>query len=129
MKTLAEVQEWCLGAQEIFGDASEPIGQIFARYVALIPPESDDILVSWQDGKLALILPMAGWIPQEIDTQGPRGDEETGLEAFGIENICPGLWTLMPSLNIPRLIHVFVHIYDVTTPAPWEQRIIAVGGF
>jgi hypothetical protein len=124
MKTLAEVQEWCVGAEQEFGDASVPIGQVFARYTPLIPIESDEVLASWQDGKLAILLPV-GWLPLEVDIDGARADQLTGnLEAFWIENICPGLWTLTPSLNIPGLIHVYIHVFGVPKSAPWEQKIV-----
>jgi hypothetical protein len=46
------------------------------------------------------------------------------LAAFGIIEIVPGLWHLTPSLNLPGVLHMFVVVYDVPSPAPWERRII-----
>jgi hypothetical protein len=37
-----------------------------------------------------------------------------------MERIVPGVWALNPSLNIPGVIHVFVLLYGVPNPAPWE---------
>lgn len=128
MKYIADMESWILRATELFGDPANTVGQIFAKYVPADPREFSDIVAKWEpkESTLHVTIPQ-GWLPLKISTTGPKGDE-TGLSAFGIEQVCPGFWTLTPSLNISGLIHAFVHIYDVPTIAPWESRIILAGG-
>lgn len=130
MKLLSEVEQWCMGAAERFGDPSATTGQIFARFVPRPPPVYDDIIAAYDGDTLLLSLEHGRVVPLDIDTDGPVVDEETReLIAFGIDKICDGLWTLRPSLNVPGAIHAFVCIYDVPAAAPWENRIIVVSSF
>lgn len=120
MKTVTELGHWLDGVEAQLGDPSAATGLLFARYQALKAP-SDDVVIRFEDG--ALRLEAEGEIPIAIDPDGyvMRGEQ---LIAFGIEKVCDGVWSLNPSLNIPDVLHVFVVIYDVPTPAPWEKRII-----
>lgn len=119
MKTIEELRDWVTGVEQAFGDPSAATGLLFARYQAL-PAPSEDIVARY-DGELRLL---ASWeIPIALDPGGyVMRDEE--LVAFGVEQVMPGLWHLIPSLNIPEVLHVFVVLYDVPTPAPWERKLI-----
>lgn len=128
MKKVTEIQDWIIGATERLGDPSHAVGSIFVRLVPR-PPSAphDDIIAIWDSGVLGLVLAPGQIFPIDVDPDGPVIDEETRqLQSFGLEKICPGVWTLLPSLNVPGVIHVFVTIYDVPTPAPWESQIVVV---
>lgn len=135
MKTISEVQRWCQGALIEYGDPSIPVGQIFAQFVRLKPlqlrnhPSADLITDYWNTEHIELRLDEEEWLPMPIDVSGPRIDQEGRLETFGIEMIMPGFWTLVPSLNLPGILHCFVHIYDVGAAAPWERRIVTPAEF
>jgi hypothetical protein len=126
MKTHAEVENWIRGAAEQFGDPAVPVGQMFVRFKHqnAIGIGLDDVCATYEADELVIGLPENTTLPLPIDTEGARFDPEKGLEAFGIKHICPGLWTLTPSLNIPGFIHVFVTVYGVPRVAPWERRIV-----
>lgn len=129
MKTQQELAEWCVGAIDKYGDPAEPVGQIFARYqglteVAALRATPDGLLVcTFEANTLALVIDPDCIIPLRVDAAGPVFDGER-LQALGIELIRPGLWALNPSLYIPKSFHVFVTIYDVPIPAPWERLIV-----
>src|SRR4051812_40595169 len=124
MKLISEIHEWCQGSFDRYGDAGQAVGQVFARFVAQPPPAHTEILAGYDSGSIALALDVGQWIPLPVSTDGPRANEETGaLEAFGIEEISAGFWTLSPSLNIPGVIHVFVHIYNTPIVPPWKSLI------
>jgi len=124
MKTITEIGAWCDSVGMEFGDPAEKVGQIFARYVAAEVP-GDEILAHWENETLALRLGHSEWLPLNVHDDGPLINREThSLVAFGLEKIGDHIWTLTPSLNMPGTIHVFVVIFDVPLPAPWERRII-----
>jgi hypothetical protein len=128
MKFISEIEEWCAGAAAGFENPAEPVGQMFARFVSVKPQRTKEIVAAWEplSNEIAFTMPR-GWLPLEVNIDGPQIDPETqSLTAFGLELICPGLWTLRPSLHIPGQIHMFVTIYDVPIIAPWEKRIITV---
>jgi hypothetical protein len=127
MKTIAELIEWCNGADEEFGDPSVPIGLIFVRYQHVKRPQEEDLVASWSDDASrlpwpALLLDLtclgAGLVPLDVSINGPVTAHDELME-FGIEQILPGFWYLTPSLNLPGLLHAFVVLYDVPIPAPW----------
>lgn len=131
MKTIQELQEWVIGVAKTFGDSSAVTGMLFARYQA-VEAISGDITARYEGDRLLLklanearggALPVGDYLPLPIDPDGYVMRDE-GLVAFGIEQVMPGLWHLIPSLNIPEVLHVFVVVYDVPTPAPWERKII-----
>lgn len=131
MKTVADLHTWLAGVEEACGDPSAATAMIFARYQAVETP-SGDITARYEGDRLLLkladvarggALPQGDYLRIPIDPGGyVMRDAE--LVAFGIEQVMPGLWHLNPSLNIPDVLHVFVVLYDVPTPAPWESRII-----
>jgi hypothetical protein len=139
MKTVAELMAWLKGAEEQLGDPSEPVGQVFVRYQA-IRTASDDLVATFEMDALQFFPfgpcdPDLGAIPLSVSTEGPQiGISDDGpspllanddvLLAFGVERVCDGVWSLTPSLNMPDVMHVFVVVYDVPTPAPWERRVI-----
>jgi len=125
MRILSDVESWCTNAAIELGDPSLPVGQLFARFVTRDERTDSSIRAMWSRNKLLVELAHGEWIPLTIDADGPHANGDDGsLEAFGVEQICPGFWTLTPSLNVPGLIHVFVHLFDVPTPAPWESLIV-----
>ena len=129
MKTIPEIAEWRRGNHQQFGDPAASVGQAFVRYIAQLPPQPEpvDLIATYEDDCLAVAFEPGRLMPLAVDPEGPVIDEETGaLTAFGLRKICPGLWTLTPSLNIPGAIHVFVTLYAVPEPAPWESRIVVV---
>ena len=124
MRTLKQVKRWIEGAIDNFGDPSAPTGVIFARFVTQPTRNEELVLAAWHERKLHIDFG-GGWLPVPIDVDGPVIDEERGsISAWGIEKICPGLWTLSPSIHMPGIIHVFAHSYCVPSPAPWESMII-----
>lgn len=128
MKTLVDLQEWAVAVADAFGDPSAKTCQIFARFVR----EDDrmqggEVLASWEpNGQMLLWLGGDGMLPLPIADDGPSIDDYGVIAAYGLENIDNGLWALVPSLNVPGVIHAFVTIYDVPHPAPWESRIVVV---
>lgn len=130
MKLLSEINEWCEGAAAEFGDPAVPLCQIFCRFVPDQPVQHDDALAAWNGSELMLALCPGRWLPVPIDPDGMQIDETSGsLAAFGIKQICPGFWTLSPSLNMPGFIHAYVHIFGVPAIAPWDRRIVVVSSF
>lgn len=129
MKLLAQVEQWVQATALEFEDPAEPVCQIFARYTEAKPIVYDEVLARWDSGTIFLELGKGFFMPLEVSADGPRVNQSLGnLEAFGIEQICPGVWELTPSLNVPGLIHAFVTLYDVPQAAPWESRIVVVQG-
>lgn len=126
MKLLTEIEEWQIGAAERFGDPAAVTTQIFARFVPRIDRPYADAIATFDKDTLFLSFEAGTVFPIEVDPDGMFVDPNGVLRTFGIEKICPGVWTLRPSLNIPGVIHAFICIYDVAAIAPWENRIIVV---
>lgn len=118
MKTIAEVDRWIQGATAECGDPSIPVCQFFARYDLFCFRDGDDFML-WLGPELA--------VPLLIERGGPQLDKDGSLIAFGATQVTRGVWALLPSLNIPGVIHGFVILYDVPSPAPWERLIIFPG--
>lgn len=133
MKTFAQLEEWCKGARERFGDPAKTCGIAFFRYVAGVdaleapfgaarffaPAAMTDLVFTEEGGDLLLRLgPRSLPLRLSISKDGPN-ITEGGLVAFGVDRIADGLWTLNPSLNVPGVIHVFVVLYGVPPRAPW----------
>jgi hypothetical protein len=127
MKLLSEVEHWLKGTALEFEDPAEPVCQIFARYTESKPVVYDEVLARWQSGSILLELQKGFFMPMGVNVEGPQVHPSLGtLEAFGVEKICPGMWEMTPSLNVPGLIHAFVTLYDVPEAPPWESRIVVV---
>jgi hypothetical protein len=129
MKTFSQVEEWCDGAEQEFGDASVPIAQLFIRYVPAFCVGTDLMFTMEGCDLLLKIWPTVVPVRLRVSPNGPDlGDDGEEVLAFGAERISPGLWALIPSLSIPGLIHAFVTLYDVPNPAPWEGGLIVLAG-
>lgn len=132
MKTITEFKEWCRGAAEEFEDPAMVIGQLFLRHVDTAWQQPDELVVRWSPQESQLMFDVHGffkvpmWLP--IVEDEPKITPAGELEAFAIRQVCPGFWSMLPSLNIPGAFHVFVNIYDVPDPAPWEKRILVLTG-
>jgi transposase len=123
LTTNAGLFEWCDGAEAEYGDAATPVGLLLARFQQVHRDACADLIVSWNGEHLVVNLFNQDF-PLAIDANGPRLSDDlvaSSLEAFGIESIAPGLWALTPSLLLPEVLHVFVAVYDVPSPAPWER--------
>jgi hypothetical protein len=137
MKTMREVAAWIEGGLRQFGDPSEPVGLLFARYTLVMRQAETDVV--WTPGPESLFdaaAPLGGmlWLAHGADgwldlpiAARPALSPSSCLDhpavtvhAFGAELIADGLWALTPSLNVLGLLHVFVVLYGVPTPAPWE---------
>jgi hypothetical protein len=130
MKTLREIEEWCEGAEKEFGNPSLACGQAFLRYVEKPGGYYGEDLVFCTDGRRVTLMLGFADFPVEIplSEDGPEMNAWGEAVSFGAERVAPGLWSLTPSLNIPGLIHVFVTLYDVPNPAPWEKSLIVLAG-
>jgi hypothetical protein len=130
VKTIGEVDRWIEGAAAECGDPSIPICQLIVRFVNSDhrPTSSEllDLFCFLDNGDFVLWLGPDLIFPLDISRSGPEMDGD-GLKAFGAEQITRGVWALRPSLNIPGVIHGFVILYDVPTPAPWERLIVLPG--
>lgn len=129
MKTVDEVLDWHDVAAREFEDPATPIGQIFPRYKAVPPEHARDELIATftpsddpHGGTITLNECLD--LSFDVDARGLPLYRGGMLVAFGLEKITDSVWSLHPSLNIPGVIHAFVVIYDVPSPAPWERKII-----
>lgn len=128
MRTIAEVNQWCAGAIEEFGDPSIPVCQLFVRYVEpdRVPrriTEASDLLCFREGSDLVLWLGSELIIPLNV-SRSPEKNDVGELTAFGADSFTHGVWALTPSLNLPGVLHAFVVLYNVPVPAPWERLIL-----
>ena len=128
MKTIQEVERWRAEARAAFDDPANVVCQLFVRYVEAdhTPKQTSEYfnLFCFRDGQEIVVwLGPDLIIPLIISRDGSETDE-LGVLKFGADSISCGVWALTPSLNIPGVIHGFVILYDVPTPAPWERLII-----
>ena len=139
MKTVDELSEFLEFAAEGLGDPSFAICQLFLRYVPLdilhLPVQEGELLVAYLPPVLGelnednrcdrLILRLAEdvIISVRVSVKGPEGSPES-VRVLGLREIVPGMWTIWPSLNLPKVIHAFVVLYDVPRPAPWDSNIL-----
>jgi hypothetical protein len=134
VKTIDEVERWIQGAAAECGDPSIPVCQLFARYVnGDHRPAGEELFDLFcfrnairEPDEFTLWLGPDLVLPLFISRDGPQ-IANGELQSFGAEEVTRGVWTLRPSLNIPGLIHGFVMLYDVPSPAPWERLIILPG--
>jgi hypothetical protein len=123
MKTVDELLAWLTGGRLSLGDPSAACAQAFFRWQDPLGVGDADLVCCLVEGQLMLVAGAAAQLPVPIATGEPQiGDE--GVEAFGALRICPGVWALAPSLNVPGVMHYFVVLYDVPEPPPWERRIV-----
>lgn len=132
MKTFADVAAWCAGAAHHFGDPSDAVCQIFLRWQDPLPIIIDDrdpcslAVCAWLNDRLMPILgPGFPELPMEIAADGNYEVNEYGeLTKYAAQRVCPGVWSISPSLNVEGVIHAFLVLYNVPDPAPWERRIV-----
>lgn len=129
MKGVRELLDWCEGAEREFGDASVPIGLMFVRlgHEGVGAELIDQDLTARADGVVLTLKLFGDDVDLPISNDGPC-IEDGSLVAFGIRQVQAGLWHLTPSLNLPGVLHAFVVLYDVPSPAPWERLIYIPGG-
>ncbi len=130
MKTVLEVEQWCQEAAE-FGDPADAVCQLFVRYVeGNARPKSPkqfldlDLFCFWEGQDLVLFLGPGMAIPIGVRSGAEVLMPDDSVDCFGAEKISPGVWALTPSLNVPGMIHGFVVLYDVPSPAPCEQLVV-----
>jgi hypothetical protein len=126
MTTAADVTAWRQGAALEFGDASEPVCQLFFRWEAdYLDYQGQDLACGCTpDGVLVLLFGAGGVVPVPVRAGAPAITPAGELEAFGATPITGDVWALSPSLIVTGELHGFVVLYGVPTPAPWEQRIV-----
>ena len=129
MRTIQEVEAWREGAALECGDPSLPVCQLFVRYVEADHrprrPEEFFELFCYRDRDERYVL----WLGPDLVVPVPIAREKVTsydgeVEAYGVEPIAPGVWTLTPSLNLPGEIHGFVILYDVPSIPPWERLVL-----
>ncbi len=128
---ISQVLEWQRGAAIEFGDPSEPVCQLFFRWIER-PHEfnGDELVCGITDGRLFLGLPDSILLP--VVTGNPTWRDYVPavdggrIESFGLQRIAPGVWSLMPSLNMHGLLHAFVVLFGVPDSEPWDRRIVLV---
>ncbi|HEX3102554.1 MAG TPA: hypothetical protein VHQ01_12205, partial [Pyrinomonadaceae bacterium] len=70
MKTLEEIEDWCLGAAEQFGDPAAVTGQIFARYAERPPTAAySDVLATYDNETIHLSFELGRVFPLRIDLE------------------------------------------------------------
>ena len=47
--------------------------------------------------------------------------EKQAIVTWSLMKLGPGVWTVLPSLEVVDLLHVFLTIMDVPEPPPWEE--------
>lgn len=126
MKTFQELEQWCTGAAEQFGDPSVPVCQLFLRWQdSLEALSGEDLVCSMRATDLLLQLGSGlPPLPMPICTGKPQFAPDGELTAYGAERITTGIWSITPSLNAVGFVHAFLVLYDVPEPAPWERRIV-----
>jgi hypothetical protein len=123
MTTISELQQWLEGAEEQFGDPSAAICQLFFRWSASsLLDHRDDLLVFGMLNGVTHLL-FADWCCLAF----PLLTDTVKLDAYCARRITKGIYSVMPSLNLPGSLHAFITLYDVPDPAPWERRIIMPG--
>jgi hypothetical protein len=128
MNKLADVAEWCDGATEEYGDASVPVCQLFFRW-AEASERATEYLACWlgpkrADGLNTLLLLLPNEVISLPINHGGMLLSKEGVEAYGVQKIAPGIWSLSPSLNVEYTIHAFVVLHGVPDPAPWERLVL-----
>lgn len=71
-----------------------------------------------QDGKVLLLPFNVPVNPFSAAYSGPHDKPE----AWGLEQLGPGVWSVEPSVIIPGLLHAFVTMVNVPEPAPWSKK-------
>ena len=133
MKTTQELRQWLISAGEEFGDPSAALCQLYLRWrEGGFAWDDDDLSFCASPHNrdaIALHLSKTSEMPFLVPISPERAgfDKQEHLVVFGLEKIAPTLWQLVPSLNLPGIVHAFVTLYDVPDPAPWERLVVLAG--
>lgn len=71
-----------------------------------------------QRGVFFFSFPVQPVIEDEFE-QNPDGS----MRLFGIRKIGPRTWKVIPSVNMPQIVHAFVVLCNVPEPPPWETAV------
>lgn len=129
IKTFDDLREWCFSVADGLGDPSAATGNAFFEFRrSRIGPPSDLLSCTFSD-RQGLLLQLGPDQPESdlLPLSIKMGESEIGVdgvENYGMTPIIPGLWAIDPSLNVRGVLHVFVTVYGVPDPAPWEKRIV-----
>lgn len=130
MRTFAEVEEWCHGAADAYGDPSVPVCQLFFRWstnLQRLVLGDDTLACGLSEGNVALVLgPNMPALPLPVRLGEPEVTDEEVI-TYGAVRVVEGVWAITPSLNLVGFIHGFVVVYGVPDPAPWERIIVLTG--
>jgi hypothetical protein len=121
-----DVEVWRAGALLECGDPSDPVCQMFFHFQAdLVRYDGEALACGYtRDDLLVLLGATASPLPVPVRCGDPVIAPTGELDAFGLSPITGDVWALSPSLNLPGVLHGFVVLYGVPTPAPWESRIL-----
>ena len=129
MRTIHDVAKWVEGAYEQFSDPSEPVGQVFCKWLEpLTGYKGDRLVAGFVDGEIRVRLGPGAMFPLLIEHETEGQIDAEGMPRFGARQVSRGLYYLTPSLYVPGMIHVFVNLYDVPDEPPWEKKILVVSG-
>jgi hypothetical protein len=117
--TFSEMSTWSNAASEQLGDPCEPICQLVFRWQAVVGPNDDALTAFWRERELWLRFGPAA-LPVEVTTSEVELSPTGEMLAYAIRCVTPGVWILVPSLNVLGVIHGFALLYGVPDPAPWE---------
>jgi hypothetical protein len=125
LKTIEDVADWCEGVHEELGDPALAVCQLFFRWID-VPRlyAGNDLVCGLEDGSVILRLARGGFVALPVESGDAVMDLSGQVKSFGAIEICPGVWSVEPSLNVPGLFHAFIALYGVPAPAPWEQLIV-----
>lgn len=116
---------WMEQAAEEFGDPSEPVTQIFCKWVEpLIDFCGQELAAGVMDGRTYVRIGPGAHIEMRIESGHAGEIDKEGMPRYGATPIAQGLWALSPSLYIPGMVHAFVVLYDVPIAVPWEKKIV-----
>jgi hypothetical protein len=114
-----------------FGDEEEalPVLLLTPRWspVILVDPTTEDLcfVSKEKDGWMLYVRAFideqltAFSVPVQPNRYALSGDGS--MAVFGLRQLGPGTWRVVPSVNIPGQIHAFVILCAVPDPAPWEK--------
>jgi hypothetical protein len=123
MTTVDELQRWCEGSELQFGSASAAICQLYFRWVdSLLDNRGTELVCGMLNREVHLHF--ADWTSP---LPFPLLTDTVKLDAYCAHRVTKGIYSVMPSLNMPDILHAFITLYDVPEPAPWERRIVIAG--
>jgi hypothetical protein len=125
IQTVENLQRWIQGCAEDLGDPSAAVCSLVFRWMTLAPLSAPaDLVCGMAEGQFVISLDGDAVWPLPIVAGDPEISEHKEIINYGAECIAKacGVWILSPSLNIPGLIHGYVTLVGVPSPAPWEKK-------